>query len=324
MSTSFTQQRLSLRDVASMCGFDLPRDGVKFRSPLRPDRNPSCTIKDEVMRDWSRNQTFDALSFYAAAQNLSIREARRRLFSHVRSAEESNRARAQSHAQPFTRNGVVFHVHAPSDDDFAAILRARKLPQDAISGLNLAHLLGVLQFAEVAGFPSWLVSDEARRCAEARRLDALPFPSVGNLAERKAHTLKGSSKSWPVGLALRVSNSRAEQLKRLPLLIVEGGPDLLAAFGLLAALPISAGDVQPVAMLGTSASISPEALQTIKGRRAIILAHGDTAGKEAGERWGAQLASVQCRVCLRHLQSGMDLNDIVSVHGLDAAKELLK
>jgi hypothetical protein len=324
MTAALIKERLSLRDVAAMCGTDLPRDGVKFRSPLRPDRNPSCTIKGEVMRDWSRNQSYDAISFYAAAKGISIFEAKSRLSGFIRGGDASGEARARVPVQSLTRSAVVFSVLAPSDDDFASILRARQMPPDAFSGLLLAHSLGVLRFARVAGFDSWLVSDEARRCAEARRLDGHLFPPIGNLAERKAHTLRGSTKSWPVGLALPISESRAEQLRQQPLLLVEGGPDLVAAFGLLAALPMSASDVQPVAMLGTSASISPEALQKMKGRRAIILAHGDAAGKEAGERWGEQLAATQCRVCLRHLQSGKDLNDLVSTHGLDAAKELLQ
>jgi hypothetical protein len=36
------KQRVSLHDVATMLNIDLPnRAGVKFRSPFRPDKNPS-------------------------------------------------------------------------------------------------------------------------------------------------------------------------------------------------------------------------------------------------------------------------------------------
>jgi hypothetical protein len=74
------KSRLPLRDVAALIGAELPtRDGVKFRSPLRSDRNPSCTIKADVLFDWSSGEHFDAIDLYAAAKNISNAEAIREL-----------------------------------------------------------------------------------------------------------------------------------------------------------------------------------------------------------------------------------------------------
>lgn len=307
--------RIGLRDVAGMCGIELPRDGVKFRSPFRPDRNPSCTIKGDVMRDWSRDESLDAIAFYAAAQSITNAEAVRSL------AERFNLATNQRGASK--RGSVTFDVHEPSDADHESIIRTRKLSPEARSGLLIAQDVGVLHFADVAGFRCWLVADESRRCAEARRLDGKTFPAIGNLAERKAHTLKGSTKSWPVGLSLRITQSRAERVKKVPLALVEGGPDLLAAYALLAVLAMSESDVQPAAMLGASASINTEALEEIAGRRVLILAHGDKAGAASAARWSKQLSEANCKVQLRHLPDGQDLNDLVSKHGLNAAREVL-
>lgn len=318
------KRRLTLREAARMVGVELPeRDGVRFRSPLRPDRSPSCTIQGDTMRDWSRGESFDCIAFFAAAKGMSNAEAIKTLSGHLgitsakQNAKPPRPARQSPPPPPPPSAPVTFEDREPSDDDYAAILRSRKLPPEAEAGLVLAHTVGVLRFATVGGFPSWLVTDERRTIAEARRLDGLTFPEVGTLGARKAHTLKGSRKDWPAGLAPRVS---ANRLRELPLVLAEGGPDLLCAYALLAILPMDARDVQPAAMLGTAASISAEALAMMSRRPCIILAHGDEAGRAAAGRWAGQLTKAGCRVTLRELPDGCDLNDAASAHGLNAMK----
>jgi hypothetical protein len=319
------KSRFTLRDVAANLGLELPtRDGAKFRSPLRHDRNPSCTIKGNVLFDWSTGEHFDAIDLYAAAKQISnaeaIRELAERLNIAGRTPERPNAQPARASKPPTPEKPaapVSFDESQPTDDDFAAILQTRKLPPEALSGLLVAYDVGVLRFATIGDFRCWLVSYTRRICAEARRLDGKPFPAVGSLAARKAHTLKGSTKSWPVGL---LPGAKAERLRALPLVLVEGSPDLLAAYALLGVLPMDTMDVQPVAMLGTSSSISPEALQLMAGRRAVILAHGDQAGSGAARRWAGQLVGAGCRVKVRDLPDGQDLNDAVAAHGLDAMK----
>ena len=99
---------------------------------------------------------------------------------------------------------------------------------------------------------------------------------------------------------------------------MEGGPDLLAAYTLLAALPIDAPDVQPVAMLGSESSIGDDALPAMSGRPCIVVAHGDQAGRNAADKWALRLSAAGCRVSLRQLPDGCDLNDAVAAHGLEA------
>jgi predicted nuclease with TOPRIM domain len=129
------------------------------------------------------------------------------------------------------------------------------------------------------------------------------------LGERKAHTVKGSVKSWPVGLRLRIV---PERLREFAVVLVEGGPDLMAAYAVLARLPMGARDVHPVALLGTSATIAPDALGAMSGRVVVILAHGDDPGREAGRRWGKQLSGAGCRVTVRKLPEGKDLSDLLT------------
>ena len=70
-----------------------------------------------------------------------------------------------------------------------------------ITAVEFAALwLKTVVFARVCDHDCWILTDASQQCAEARRIDAKPFPAIGTLAERKSHSLRGSSKSWPVGI----------------------------------------------------------------------------------------------------------------------------
>ena len=71
----------------------------------------------------------------------------------------------------------------------------------SITAVEFAALwLKTVVFAQVCDHDCWILTDASQQCAEARRIDAKPFPAIGTLAERKSHSLRGSSKSWPVGI----------------------------------------------------------------------------------------------------------------------------
>jgi hypothetical protein len=154
-----------------------------------------------------------------------------------------------------------------------------------------AASLGTLRFGRVCGFRCWIITDEGHFCAEARRMDGRPFPAIGPIGERKAHTLKGSVKSRPVGLEVRgfvPADFRA-------LLAVEGGPDYLAALHFTLA---AESDCLPVAFLGVGAAtrIHEEAQALFFGRRIRFYPHHEAngAGRRAVDRWADQLRPLGC------------------------------
>ena len=58
---------LPIRDLLrklNVAGEIPERDGVKFSSPLRPDQNPSCTIYDGRLHDWSLDEHLDAFDVF--------------------------------------------------------------------------------------------------------------------------------------------------------------------------------------------------------------------------------------------------------------------
>jgi hypothetical protein len=124
------------------------------------------------------------------------------------------------------------------------------------------------------------VADSSGNLVEVRRLDGQLFEAWEGLSERKSHTIKGSKKSWPVGIL---------EAKDYPMIVMtEGVPDFLAAFQVI--MTENAIDrVAPVSMLSASTSICDEALPFFIEKHVRIIPHLDEPGFNAGEKWAEQL-----------------------------------
>jgi hypothetical protein len=297
-------QRWPLAAMLARCNISVPAKG-KFCSPFRPDATPSCEIYGETIRDRSTGETFDAIAIFAEAHKLSNSGAIKQL-----AAELPGRDPQRPKSEPHKLSIPPLHYSTPEVEELA------KLRGISAVGIEFAGLsLGALGFGTVAGLQCWVLSDSGR-VAEARRMDGGMFPAIGTLGERKSHTLRGSCKSWPIGISPRFIVP-----KGLPVVLVEGGPDYLAACDVMSQ---ARRDFLPVAMLGSGQAIHPEALPFFKGREVTILAHPDTAGHEAAKRWSAQLTKAGATVSALQLEGG-DLNDIVRLHGAHTiAREVLK
>ena len=73
-------------------------------------------------------------------------------------------------------------------------------------------------------------------------MDGAFFPAVGPLPERKAHTLRGSKKNWPVGISLPADLTKHFR----KVLLLEGSGDLVAGYHFALAGP---ADWLPIAIL---------------------------------------------------------------------------
>jgi hypothetical protein len=190
--------------------------------------------------------------------------------------------------RPMTPKATSGQIELPADfrrGEESDLERVAELRGVSLPAVALMRDHGVLRFGTVCGLPCWLVTDASRRVAEARRLDGEKFPSLGSLGERKAHTIKGSSKSWPVGLAL--PDHRESYFERV--LLVEGSGDLVAAYHF--ALASAEGQRWlPVALLGANCRISQEALNALRGKSVRLVPHCDAAGLKAAADWGRWLS----------------------------------
>ncbi len=150
----------------------------------------------------------------------------------------------------------------------------------------------------------WAAIDPTRNVAEFRRLDNELHRRLNGEAGPKAWSTKG--KNWPLGAGQIGDRKRV--------LMVEGGPDMLAAYHFLQMWHTQRRpllqDVAVVCMLGAGNRIRETALPFFKGCRVRIMVDADVpkdseekgkrklTGLEAAARWTAQLteagAAVEC------------------------------
>jgi hypothetical protein len=292
---------LTVPQAAAMAGISIAADGDRFCSPFRVDRTPNCTASETLFSDWSRSQHLDAVGVFAAARGIGTWDAVQEL--NARKRLEAPAVVPRPPARPL---GVEIPPLKQDREKCRQLAEMRRVSVKAVEAS--VFNLRTVGFAIWRSLDCWLLTDSAGKIAEARRMDGKLFPAAGKLRERKAHTLYGSVKRHPVGIA-----SAMKFPSDYPVMLVEGGGDYLAAVDV--ALH-SRQERVPVAMLGASASISAEALPWFAGRDVVILAHPDQAGKDAGKRWRTQLKAV-CSVRLLALEGG-DLNDLVARDGAAA------
>lgn len=302
---------------------NLPGEPAKScRTPWRDDRSPSFSVHDEGKRwkDFSTEESGDVGDFVAKATGWCVKDSlewcRERAGINSEFSFQPPLDRPRTNNKP--RKELRLPSHSPGRrEEWQRLARLREID---VAAVELAVKLGVLVFGRVCDHPCWILH-EPGVIAEARRLDGVPFPAMGSLGERKAHTLAGSRKDWPMGLHL---------LDEAPstVLLVEGGPDWLAALHFV----IKAGrsDLLPVAMMGRSNRIAPEALRWFTGLQVRIFPHCDPdgGGLAAAKRWGEQLRTVVRHVdaftfdglVLANNRSVKDLNDAALITGEEATK----
>lgn len=210
-------------------------------------------------------------------------------------------------------------------DDWRELAALRHVSLEAVGA---AALLGTLVFGKVGGFQCWILTDARGLIAEARRMDGKTFPAVGSLTERKAHTLRGSVKNWPVGLVVSAHAPGPDA----PFLVIEGGPDYLAALDFAMKHRPDVLAWHPIAFLGagTASEIHREALPLLNGRRARFYPHHEAsgAGGKAVSKWAQQFTAAGAEVDafsfadLRKADGSpvKDLNDCSRIHPDDASE----
>jgi len=227
---------------------------------------------------------------------------RARIFELVGDGAGPTSAPAISNRAPVRRGAPEFpRLYRPTIPDLSAIQQNRGFP--LFAGLQIAANAGHLCCADMRDgaevVRAWIVTDSARRNAQARRMDGKLWVGIN----AKAKTLRGSEAAWPIGAA---------DIGGKPYVaLCEGGPDFLTAY-FLAWWHGRAAEVAPVAMLGAGQRIHAEALPLFKGKHVRICPHRDEAGQRARGVWtdqlrGAGAASVHDFDC----SPDKDLNDVV-------------
>ena len=229
--------------------------------------------------DWATGERGDCIALTMAVRNLDFPNARRLLCERyaVRTAPlptSPKRPREKSsrpELPPLERGTRADCLHLST---------ARNL---ASAALEIASERGLLWFYDSSEGRAWLVTDRARRNAQARRLDGKLWEWNG----KKAWTLGGSCASWPIGLP--------ESATLPAIALCAGGPDFLAAFHHAHASGLTER-VAPVCMIGETLTIPAECLPDFTGKRVRVFVHDDPTGIVAAQRWAGQLRGFASRV----------------------------
>ena len=306
------KERLSVPELWEM--LHLPgKPERSCHSPFRDDRHASFSIYDggRKWKDHATGEGGDAVDFLAQALTISNEDACKKLIELAGvSPKISHLPRQVERQADGAKESVQLELPPLTSYSRDLALRVANSRGLKITSVEFAALwLKTLVFGCVCGHECWILTDSSNRCAEARRIDGKLFPAVGTLAERKSHSLKGSSKSWPVGLLPGGFEESWLKQHCRKILLVEGGPDYLTACQLIA--QSGEENVLPIAMLGASVSISQDALNYFAGRNVAIAGHPDEAGLAAAIRWGRQIKDAGGCVRAIRLKKG-DLCDIVS------------
>ena len=279
------------------------------RSPFRDDRSPSFSVFDNGTRwrDHGTGEGGDVCDFLAAALNVDPSDAARWLLEQTNtrtSRRDWPRMQTVAQAKPTPPEPRKPLVLPPMDKgtiaELAQLQRQRGFQH--FGGLQILIDRGQLRFATMrdgAESPRcWLITDSAKRSANARRLDGKPWQALPG--QPKAKTLPGSQAAWPLG-AIRIKKADAV------VLLCEGTPDLLAA-ATWAAFDCPE-EWEAVAMPGRM-PIHPEALPLFQSKTVYIFVHNDAPGTAAARTWQTQLiAAGAIVIALCSETKGRDLND---------------
>lgn len=275
--------------------------GKSCRSPFRDDGNPSFSVHDDGRKwhDFATGEGGSVVDFVMQARSCDTAQA-------IRWIEERLGA-SRSLPPPATFPSRRSKMPSLRRGTEAECRNLSELRGFSVEALQLAEDRGCLRFGVLWDFPAWCITDSRGQLHEFRRLDGQKWPAFGQLHERKSHCT-GTGKRWPIGTLESVPFEKVA--------IVEGAPDLLAAFHFLL-IEGKLATVAAVAVLGASNHrLDPEALAHFRGKRVCLYPHCDDAGRKAAREWARQLkAAGAVRV------SAFDLSALQLIDG-SAGKDL--
>jgi hypothetical protein len=282
--------RSDIWSIARRAGISLPaKTGIKFPSPFRPDKTPSCELwkapdGEVLIRERTTGETFDSINLYARAKGITDGEAIRELSEPLNLSEPIRpiiRKPAPDKAQQ-RQSWPMFRT--PSPDEIEQIAKLRNVSAGALEMLAKRGLLHVATFREGM---AWIASDTRMINAQSRLMTGKAWPATPTRSETKALTLWGAEAAWPIGI---------DEAQAYPAIaLTEGTPDFISVLH-HALCEGTQSVVAPVMMAGTAMVIPGDALPLFAGKRIRVFIHDDIEGNKAAFRWAVQLQNVGCVV----------------------------
>jgi hypothetical protein len=270
-------------------------------SPWREDKHPSLSIfsNGRAFKDHGDGSGGDAICFLEKACGISRKEAVLK-FLEIAGLRKSDGSQTHQSYEPAKTEKVeslkprlrpqIPTLSSGSPEQHRQLADMRNVSLKAVQRMVESEFLF---FCQYFGDVCWLVTDKERINAQVRKLSGEKFGEI------KAKTILGSWAKWPIGIG--ESGDRV--------LLVEGGPDFLAAHD-----EILSPEWSPVCMLGSSIDIHPAAIPLFGGKEVCIVPHNDAPGRRARDNWTNQLSKTAKKVWFRELPGEVnDLNDFVTL-----------
>jgi CHC2 zinc finger len=191
-----------------------------------------------------------------------------------------------------------------TSNELAQLAKDRRI---SVEACQLAQDRGLLRFLKHREGIAWVITDHLCQNGVARLLGARLWAN-----DAKAKTLPDSRAKRPIGILEAINFPNAA--------VVEGGPDLLAAFHFM--IKCGTQDITAVVcMTSANAEFLPGELQRLRGKSLLLVPHADRPGYEAGLRWLNQLQGVSTKIEIRDFRGlikhdgtpAKDLNDLTSL-----------
>jgi hypothetical protein len=197
MTLQEAKDRVRIPDVWRELGYEGEPKKTCFCPFHENVRTPAFSVFDEG-KGWTCHAGCgegSVIDFLAKAKGLSEEEACKEI---LRRAGANDYSSPPRRGLPKSEPLQLPPLRKYSQGIAQAVANSRGLHITAVEFSY--HWLKTIVFARVCEEPSWILTDNSNRSAEARRIDRKPYLAIGDLGERKSHSLRGSSKSWPVGL----------------------------------------------------------------------------------------------------------------------------
>jgi CHC2 zinc finger len=267
-------------------------------SPFREERSPSFSIFAEGTRfkDHATQKGGSVFDFVMEAAQCDFQTAAKII-------------RGWEGGPPFEWSGPVYkieekprpvgapdlsHLRSPTDSEIAMIASLRRLMPEAVS---LAAERGLLWCGYMWGQHAWAIADRTGQSAILRRIDGCKW-----IQGQKAIYAPGSRGDIFIGVAESTSFPR--------IIVIEGGPDLLAAFQFILTTGLfdRRDDITVVCAVSTSSKFGTDAWR-FRDKYIQIIGHNDEAGLKAVQKWRQQLLGARAFLTCTSVPSAGDLND---------------
>lgn len=271
---AIAKDTLRIPELAAKRGWEW-HPGRSCAVPYRADRNFSGSVLNDgrLFHDFASSETLDAPGLLARVEGLDARTACK-LFIELAGTALASGINTPRVASPFKihqvdhEKPVLPKLDRLRPEERLALAHLRGLSAAAV---DLADQHGFLHGMHWCGQRAWAITDSERWNCQWRRLDGGKWKGKnGNEFKSWSASRLGENRpraGWPIGI---VQASKASSI-----VLVEGGPDLLAAYHFLH-LAGMVDNVAPVAMLGAT-RIDPLALPFFTNKRVRLMCHADDA-----------------------------------------------